>query len=300
MNKKVKLTLLQNKRMRRVIAIVTIIVTVVANVGLGNSWSYFGINTMQVEAATKKPTAIKLNISKKTLYEGTTVTLKVKKVTPVKASSAVSWKTSNKRVATVTAKGKVTAKKVGTVKITAVSKSNKKVKAVCKITVKKKNTATMPPQETPVITAVTVPTSATQMDAPTETNQVSTPGPEATPVREIPVLGEVVYSGFYGDTTWAIDKNGLLEVKGTGDMWDVNGEPGWRKYTEEIRCARIEVTGATNLGWMFSECEELTNLDISKLDTSKVTDMSCMFSGCVKLSSLDLSHWDDAGVKRSA
>lgn len=88
-----------------------------------------------VEAATK-PTKITLNATKKTLYVGEKFTLKVKSVKPAKASKAVKYTTSNKKVATVTAKGVVTAKKKGTATITVTSKSNKKATAKCKVTVK--------------------------------------------------------------------------------------------------------------------------------------------------------------------
>ena len=64
------------------------------------------------------------------------VQLKVKKVTPKGASTKVKWKSSKKKVATVSSTGLVKAKKKGTAKIIATSKTNKKVKAVCKIKVK--------------------------------------------------------------------------------------------------------------------------------------------------------------------
>ena len=43
---------------------------------------------------------------------------------------------------------------------------------------------------------------------------------------------------------------------------------------------------------MFSCCESLTELDVSKFDTSKVTDMSRMFSRCGSLTELDVSGFD--------
>ena len=58
------------------------------------------------------------------IVKGKSYTFKVA-VNPAGASKAVTWKTSNKKVATVSAKGVVKAKKTGTVKITAISKSNK-------------------------------------------------------------------------------------------------------------------------------------------------------------------------------
>lgn len=89
----------------------------------------------EVQAATK-PTKITLSASKMNLTVGQTKTLKVKSVTPKKASTKVTFKTSNKKVATVTSKGVITAKKAGTATITVTSSVNKKVKATCKVTVK--------------------------------------------------------------------------------------------------------------------------------------------------------------------
>ena len=68
----------------------------------------------------------KINLSKKLVFSP-------KKVNTKK----VTYKSSNKKVATVSKKGIVTAKKKGTVTITAISKSNKKAKATTKITVGK-------------------------------------------------------------------------------------------------------------------------------------------------------------------
>lgn len=75
-----------------------------------------------------------------------TIPLKVKqsttaiKVTYTKGDGIKSWKTNNKKVATVTSKGKITGKKVGTAKITITLKSGKK--AVITVKVQKKDVAT--------------------------------------------------------------------------------------------------------------------------------------------------------------
>lgn len=63
-------------------------------------------------------------------------TISVKSVKPANASKAVTYKSSNKKIATVSSKGVVTGKKAGKVNITVTSKKNKKVKKVVKITVK--------------------------------------------------------------------------------------------------------------------------------------------------------------------
>lgn len=74
-----------------------------------------------------------LNKKKLTLTVGKTATLKLKGI-----KKKPKWTSSNKKVATVTAKGKVKAKKVGKATITA--KLGKK-KYKCKVTVKKKATS---------------------------------------------------------------------------------------------------------------------------------------------------------------
>ena len=98
--------------------------------------AYSVVPFTQSYAATKKPTKITLTTTSKTVDIKGKVTVSVKSVKPAKASKAVKWKSSNKKIATVNSKGVVTGKKKGKVKITATSKSNKKVKKTITITVK--------------------------------------------------------------------------------------------------------------------------------------------------------------------
>ena len=101
-------------------------------------------------------TKVKLNKTKSTMTIGKKQTLKAM-VTPKKASSrAVVWKSSNKKVATVTSKGVVKAKKAGTVTITATAKDGSGKKATCKITVKKAAVAPIVPEEPVVIRNVSI------------------------------------------------------------------------------------------------------------------------------------------------
>lgn len=146
-------------------------------------------STMPETKAASKVKKITLSAKKKTLTVGSKFTLKVKKVKPAKATKKVTWKSSKKSVATVSKKGVVTAKKVGKTKITAVSKSNKKVKATCTVTVKKKEV------EKPVST----PQNTTQAQTPTPVPS-GTPGaptPSATP--EEPQPTGPVYLKDYAD-----------------------------------------------------------------------------------------------------
>lgn len=92
--------------------------------------------SVTANAATKKPKKIYLKATSTTVDIKGKVKVSVYKVKPSKASKSVKWKSSNKKVATVSKSGYVTGKKKGTVKITATSKKNKKAKKTIKIKVK--------------------------------------------------------------------------------------------------------------------------------------------------------------------
>lgn len=88
------------------------------------------INSAKVEAAS-----MKLSNTKVTIGVGETKELSVKNMA---SASTVKWSTSDKKVATVSTKGKVTAKKAGKATITATVtvKSGKQSKLTCKVTIK--------------------------------------------------------------------------------------------------------------------------------------------------------------------
>lgn len=92
--------------------------------------------SVTANAATKKPKKIYLKATSTTVDIKGKVKVSVYKTKPSKASKSVKWKSSNKKVATVSKSGYVTGKKKGTVKITATSKKSKKVKKTIKIKVK--------------------------------------------------------------------------------------------------------------------------------------------------------------------
>lgn len=115
-------------------------------------------------SAASKP---KLNKTKLTLKQGEKKKLKVKK----SGGKKIKWNSKKKRIATVSKKGLVTAKKVGKTTITA--KVGKKTLR-CKVTVVPRYTGTASPTRVP---ASTTPQVSKQTPAPT---QPSTPAPTHT------------------------------------------------------------------------------------------------------------------------
>lgn len=103
------------KKIKKLLVILSVIVM-----------SFIVLPNTGVSAASKA----KLNKKSATIYVGKTVTLKVKN-----NKKKVKWISSNKKIATVSKRGKVKGKKAGKVIITA-KVGNKKYK--CKVTVKKK------------------------------------------------------------------------------------------------------------------------------------------------------------------
>lgn len=168
----------------------------------------FGAGLPEARAAGK---AVKLNITRKTIKTGSRFRLKVKGYSAKKGK--LRWKSNNKKIASVNAKGMVTGKKAGKTKIT-VHYAGQKRKAVCVVTVTKKaspkhSTAPAPAgTETSRPAATAKPSTATE--APTA---ASTPAVSATPVdssifvvstKVVEVKGEtmtayVINKRYYGD-----------------------------------------------------------------------------------------------------
>lgn len=113
-----------------------------------------------VSHAGKK--ALWLNTTKKTITEGKSFRLKAKGKA---AKGRLKWRSSNKKIASVTAKGKVTAKKTGKVKITVQSVKKSSLKAVCTVTVKKKKMAVPTESSKPDSSAAPVPISTSPAPA---------------------------------------------------------------------------------------------------------------------------------------
>lgn len=144
---------------------------------------------MSLSPLQAKKAAITIKPQKLTLYVKQSKTLKLYKG---KKSVKAKWKTGNKKIAKVSAKGKVTALKAGKTKIIA---TYAKKKYYASLTVKKKKkkvqkaTSTAAPAKTPATPAVTTTPTTTTTPAVTPTPTPSTnttPTPSAEKPAEKP------------------------------------------------------------------------------------------------------------------
>lgn len=149
------------------------------------------LSLLTLLAAPADSEAASLNLSRKklTLRPGKSYTLKIRG----SKSKKVKWKSTNKKVATVSKRGKVTARKTGKVKVTAKIK-NKKL--VCRVTVKNKKPSapSNPPVQKPTTTQVPKPTvfpKPTMIPTPTTAPKPDTPSGPVTETGAYSVLNSL-------------------------------------------------------------------------------------------------------------
>ena len=65
----------------------------------------------------------------------------------------------------------------------------------------------------------------------------------------------------------------------------------------KLDVSRLVTGNVTDMAFMFWGCKNLMELDVSGFDTVHVMDMSCMFDDCKKLIKLDITGFDTARVK---
>ena len=60
-----------------------------------------------------------------------------------------------------------------------------------------------------------------------------------------------------------------------------------------VSLSYLNTSNITNMGSMFSNCENMTSIDVSSFDTSKVNNMSQLFYKCMKLTTIEgLNNWN--------
>lgn len=262
---------------------------------------FFGIAGDHYSYAAKKP---KLNKKKVTLKLGQKTTLKVKNY-----KGKVKWSSSKKKIATVTKKGVVTAKKKGTAKITA--KAGKK-KLVCSIKVKpkeekakyndKKETSapTITPTVVPSIAPETTP-SVTPVITPSVTPSV-TPNEEKSDREKLVELIEIqkengasIPTDLDDTDVYTWNTSGRL----TGINWWVDGEDSNLSgelnlneflFLEEVNVGSGNITSIavdklSNLKELACDGNRLVALDVTQ--NTKLTSLSVGFNA---LYELDLSN----------
>lgn len=104
---------------------------------------------------------------------------------------------------------------------------------------------------------------------------------------------DILYSGTDDSLEWSITESGVLTIEGTGNY----GELPWLQYANYCTKAVINVDGITCTDDMFYGMQELTEIDLSGLDTSQVTSMRYMFYDCCNLSEIDVSGFDTSYVE---
>lgn len=66
---------------------------------------------------------------------------------------------------------------------------------------------------------------------------------------------------------------------------------------EIINLHNIDTRNIKDMSYMFSNCKNITELDLGDFNTENVTDMSCMFMCCENLELLNLRYFDTRKVK---
>ena len=117
---------------------------------------------------------------------------------------------------------------------------------------------------------------------------------QANRSRYVSITENVLVNG----NNWFIDNDGVLYITGAvGNPSTTTDYTPWKEYKSQIT-AVVAKDGAsvTNCDRLFSNCENLTSVDISKLNITGTTKMRYMFSGCSSLEELDLSAFDTSAV----
>lgn len=231
-------------------------------------------------------------------------------------TTGVTFKSSNAAVASVSSMGVVTAKKVGTAKITVETKKGVAKKILTRtvtITVlaggeevseedyedREEPADTLEDTETPVVTSTPEPTQQetpvatstpkpVQQDTPVVKN---TPAPVQTTQPIVIPTGTADGWGKLGDNiNWYFyASSGVLELKGTGAMED--GKSPWSDYKDQIKAVKIG-SGITRVGdSAFYNHSKLAQVELADTVTELGEDA---FHGS-GLVSIDLSYITDLG-----
>lgn len=248
----------------------------------------------------------KLNKVKKTLYIGQSYKIKVKG----KNIKSKKFKSSNSKIATVSKKGIVKAKKVGTCKITINVKYKKKNKLFtkklrCKITVRKKEVPITSQAEVEVTTEETVTGGGLEVET---TSPVGTTDSEEQttleqPTTEVGITTYTGYAGYYEASKELVFSNSQEDIQDCDEAYGIGNEEFYKSIEESTRkkiekvkfLNKIKINNGKSFFYQFQGLKEIENLN--NMDLSNAESLMSMFEGCISLSSLDLSGLDISNVK---
>ena len=285
--------------------------------------------TVAITVKRLKPYSLTLNKTKLNMNVNDTYKLKA----TVKASSPITWNSSNKTVATVDKNGIITAKKDGTVTITV--KTTKKgyhgkvLSKSCIVTVSKKDDSSDEPTidpskpDTPTLSRpeepkenVSLVYSCLYSDGELVISQT-----EITPQKGRTVLAnnkirtpskvykkdktkikKVTFSGAVKPTScqeWFLDCENLTTINHMENLYTNTTDDMTSMFEnctslKEIDLSNFETENVYSMNDMFMNCSSLKTIDTSKFNTAKVNDFSRMFWGCSNFTTLNLSSFDTA------
>lgn len=311
---------------RRIALVVLIIVSMIMTGFVSEQVSEIGKNS--IYAATNKKMGLifqrkKLIVGMKESAEVTNLDLR---------SDMLTWKSSNKKVATVNSNGKVTAKKAGTVTITVVKKNNKKQKESCKLVVVNSLSGTYKKTKWKLDKKGKLEVSGTGnmyakgkmppwfkykefvKSAKIEVKEATNLSGlfmgcyclESVNLSKLDTSKVTDMSNMFGDPEETIyaygdrlpNKLKKLDVSGfdTSNVTNMYNMFSGCRNIKKIDVSTFNTSKVKNMSRMFRKCYFLENLDVSKFDTSKVTNMSEMFRSCISIKELDVTGFDTSKV----
>ena len=108
----------------------------------------------------------------------------------------------------------------------------------------------------------------------------------------------------YLDTSNVTDMSGMFYNCSNLTLLDVSSFDTTNVTTIEIMFAYcsnlltvtglndLDVSNVNNMGGLFSDCSNITEINVSDWDVSKVTNFGAIFRRCPKLTNIDVSKWD--------
>ena len=117
-------------------------------------------------------------------------------------------------------------------------------------------------------------------------------------------LGENEYALNSGENPPAWNTNPKNISKVVFEASFANARPtncyAWFRNFENLKqiegIENLNTANVTDMSYMFKNCSNLAELDVTHFNTAKVTTMNGMFSGCSNLTELDLTHFNTENV----